>query len=69
MSERYGACPRCRGVGVIRDSILLTIIPCSRCDGDGFDGSADAWMIKEQKIDHQKDRIEHIGTWEKEKTL
>lgn len=48
MSERYGLCPACRG---LKDE-------CSRCDGTGFDGSADARQAQETKKDWDKDAHE-----------
>lgn len=43
MSERYGDCPACRGMGTVIDPDSLEKRECGRCQGTGFDGSADAW--------------------------
>jgi DnaJ-class molecular chaperone len=46
--ERYGDCPSCKGKGVIKKLI------CGRCEGTGCDGSADAWLAREEQIEARK---------------
>ena len=49
MGERYGDCPPCKGKGVIKKQI------CCRCEGTGFDGSADAWLAREALIEQRQE--------------
>lgn len=48
MAERYGLCPACQG---LKDE-------CSRCDGTGFDGSAEALRAKEERADWERQQQE-----------
>lgn len=62
MSERWGACPRCHGRGVIevvkKDLILFRTETveqeCGRCEGTGHDGSAFApdapWLAGDDDV-------------------
>lgn len=62
MSERWGACPPCKGRGMVivtkRDLILLrdeqVEQECGRCEGTGHDGSAFApdapWLAGDEDV-------------------
>lgn len=55
MSERYGKCRGCKGIGFVMkmDAVLFTSVKkeCGRCEGTGFETSADAYQEQEEKRD------------------
>ena len=56
--ERYADCRYCKGIGVIKDSVLLTDKECGMCDGMGFSGdSLDEPSGKRAHDDYMQDAI------------
>ena len=51
MSENYGKCKNCGGMGEVMSSCPVLHVPkldeCHWCHGTGFDSSARAYLIKE----------------------
>jgi hypothetical protein len=52
MSERFGACRACAGVGFVKDPIDSTWVQCCECLETGFSGRADDYWKVEQEKDH-----------------
>ena len=57
MGERYKKCTGCSGTGFIRyrsskeDNMKTIEVDCHVCDGQGFDGSAKAYLESEAEKD------------------
>jgi len=59
MSERFGACKPCRGIGEVMTSDQDGVtgektyykVPCLSCDGTGQSGNALHYVAKEQEKD------------------
>jgi hypothetical protein len=58
MTEKYGECRNCRGMGTIIEASTREAFDCPRCGGTGFDGSFEGWAQQQQKIDQEKEREE-----------
>ena len=61
MTERWGTCPTCKGAGryYLKNKATGEVKEqeCGRCLGEGFDGSADAYMAKEYAKDFESERL------------
>jgi len=60
MSERYGICKNCAGIGSIRDPILFREVECAHCGGTGFSGSANHYYQKEYGQEMERDHDDFL---------
>ena len=58
MTERWGVCRGCSGRGLVKDPVLFTEKECASCNGEGYDGSAEAYAELEDQWERERAYME-----------